>query len=193
MDPQGLFHKGPRTAGNKSLVSFRAGYGITGYVGYIPSSEAIPIPSKGGPSNRAGPSESKDRAQPKWEPPPELASSSIYQGTISSAGLASTSKKTAESILAGNPGQTQKNGTHFVGDDAPIIDGRPGNPAFIATSVYNESYSPKKQVLSPASVRRGNKASFLNGTTVIDSPPILHPLLSPVGHVRGSIICRGCL
>lgn len=173
MDPQGLFHKGPRTAGNKSLVSFRAGYGITGYVGYIPSSEAIPIPSKGGPSTRAGPGANKERAQPRWESQPELASSSVYQGTIGSAALASTSKRTAETILGGSPSKTagsKKTGSHFVGDDAPIIDGRPGNPAFIATTVYNESYSPKKQPISPTQIRSSKRASFLNGTTVTSQP-----------------------
>mmetsp|Transcript_26450 Transcript_26450/g.86913 ORF Transcript_26450/g.86913 Transcript_26450/m.86913 type:complete len:225 (-) Transcript_26450:179-853(-) len=43
-------HSGPRTAGNKSLVSYRSGYGIVGYAGYTPSSECIPIPVKTGPS-----------------------------------------------------------------------------------------------------------------------------------------------
>ena len=43
-------HLGPRSAGNKSLLSYRAGHGITGYGGYCPSSESIPIPIKEGPS-----------------------------------------------------------------------------------------------------------------------------------------------
>jgi hypothetical protein len=44
-------HLGPRSAGNKSLLSYRAGHGITGYGGYCPSSESIPIPIKEGPSS----------------------------------------------------------------------------------------------------------------------------------------------
>lgn len=43
-------HLGPRSAGNKSLLSYRAGHGITGYGGYCPSSESIPVPIKEGPS-----------------------------------------------------------------------------------------------------------------------------------------------
>ena len=43
-------HLGPRNAGNKSLLSYRAGHGITGYGGFCPSSESIPIPVKEGPS-----------------------------------------------------------------------------------------------------------------------------------------------
>lgn len=41
-------HMGPRTAGNKSLMTFRTGVGVSGYVGYIPSCDAIPIPIKVG-------------------------------------------------------------------------------------------------------------------------------------------------
>jgi hypothetical protein len=43
-------HLGPRNAGNKSMLSYRAGHGITGYYGYCPSSESIPIPIKEGPA-----------------------------------------------------------------------------------------------------------------------------------------------
>jgi hypothetical protein len=48
-------HLGPRSAGNKSLLSYRAGHGITGYGGYCPSSESIPIPIKEGPSGMGAP------------------------------------------------------------------------------------------------------------------------------------------
>ena len=47
-------HLGPRNAGNKSLLSYRTGHGITGYVGFCPSSESIPIPVKEGPSSIPG-------------------------------------------------------------------------------------------------------------------------------------------
>eukprot|EP00283_Hemiselmis_rufescens_P025427 CAMPEP_0173463004 /NCGR_PEP_ID=MMETSP1357-20121228/67643_1 /TAXON_ID=77926 /ORGANISM="Hemiselmis rufescens, Strain PCC563" /LENGTH=84 /DNA_ID=CAMNT_0014430791 /DNA_START=121 /DNA_END=372 /DNA_ORIENTATION=- len=70
---KGHHHKGPRNAANKSLLSFRAGYGITGYVGVIPSSEAIPIPTKGGPNNRPGDGADKHRAQPEWQPGKSLS------------------------------------------------------------------------------------------------------------------------
>jgi len=49
----GTMHMGPRSAGNKSLLSYRAGHGITGYGGYCPSSESIPVPIKEGPSAMA--------------------------------------------------------------------------------------------------------------------------------------------
>ena len=35
-------HKGVNQQGNKSLLSFRTGYGQPGYTGYIPAIDAIP-------------------------------------------------------------------------------------------------------------------------------------------------------
>ena len=52
---------GPRSAGNKSLLSYRAGHGITGYGGYCPSSESIPIPIKEGPSGMGAQGVSGDK------------------------------------------------------------------------------------------------------------------------------------
>lgn len=46
MGQERTLHFGAGTAGNKSLMSFRAGHGITGYAGYCPSSEALMIPTK---------------------------------------------------------------------------------------------------------------------------------------------------
>lgn len=43
---RGAHHKGPGQGGNKSLVSYRVGYGIPGYTGYIPTVDAVPVPSK---------------------------------------------------------------------------------------------------------------------------------------------------
>ena len=39
-------HKGVNQQGNKSLLSFRTGYGQPGYTGYIPAVEAIPYSVK---------------------------------------------------------------------------------------------------------------------------------------------------
>ena len=41
------------TAGNKSLLPYRLGVGITGYTGFIPASENISVPVKSGPASRA--------------------------------------------------------------------------------------------------------------------------------------------
>ena len=46
MGQERSLHFGAGTAGNKSLMSFRAGHGITGYAGYCPSSEGLMIPTK---------------------------------------------------------------------------------------------------------------------------------------------------
>jgi len=154
---KGHHHKGPRNAANKSLLSYRAGHGITGYVGCIPSSEAIPIPTKGGPNSRAGDDADKTRAQPAWKEGKLLSEPSVYQATIGMAGMAGPSRHAT--MVANSP---KKKTGGFLG--ASGADDKPGNPPFVATTVYNESFSPKKQVVSPVS--RGKKAaSFLNGTT----------------------------
>jgi hypothetical protein len=64
----GSMHNGPRHAGNKSALSFRTGHAVSGYTGYCPSQEAIPIPTKAGP-NEAPPEPLRDSrtAQPVLE------------------------------------------------------------------------------------------------------------------------------
>eukprot|EP01051_Picozoa_sp_SAG22_P040389 SAG22_NODE_21776_length_254_cov_0.664516_1_plen_55_part_01 len=39
-------HKGVNQQGNKSLLSYRTGYGQPGYTGYIPAIEGIPYSVK---------------------------------------------------------------------------------------------------------------------------------------------------
>ncbi|KAJ1486470.1 hypothetical protein T484DRAFT_1789449 [Baffinella frigidus] len=82
MGQERTLHFGAGTAGNKSLMSFRAGHGITGYAGYCPSSEALMIPTKLGPSERAGPDASKDRGQPQWVLSKATEIETVYQSTI---------------------------------------------------------------------------------------------------------------
>lgn len=69
--------------------------GVCGYNGYIPSSESIPIPTKEGPSSRAGPNSNKERAQPQWAFPEQVESLSTYQTSISHATIAKRRPATA--------------------------------------------------------------------------------------------------
>jgi hypothetical protein len=39
-------------AGNKSMLGYRAGFGVPGYTGYIPSKESFQLPIKHGLSER---------------------------------------------------------------------------------------------------------------------------------------------
>ena len=78
--------------------------GVCGYNGYIPSIEAIPIPTKEGPSVRGAPESNKDRAQPGWEFPHEYEGRlSTYQGTISNGAIAKKRPSTAPIISSTPP------------------------------------------------------------------------------------------
>merc|ERR1719274_159001 len=92
---KGNHHKGLGTAGNKSLRSFRSGFGITGYAGYIPSTEAVPVPSKDGPSLRdIGGNFERSIPEAKNTSPTKRLATSVYGGTI--AKLAESPMKGAE-------------------------------------------------------------------------------------------------
>uniref|UniRef100_A0A7S2IU82 Uncharacterized protein n=1 Tax=Haptolina brevifila TaxID=156173 RepID=A0A7S2IU82_9EUKA len=47
------FHNGLGSAGNKSFLSYRLGYGVPGYTGFVPMHENIDIPTKTGCAERA--------------------------------------------------------------------------------------------------------------------------------------------
>jgi hypothetical protein len=88
MGNERLMHFGAGTAGNKSLMSYRAGHGISGYAGFCPSNEAIMIPAKQGVAERAGPEANKDRAQPEWKMDTSPQQQSTYQLTINKSATA---------------------------------------------------------------------------------------------------------
>ena len=46
-------HNGVGQAGNKSFISYRLGYGVPGYTGFVPVEENVSIPSKEAGSRRA--------------------------------------------------------------------------------------------------------------------------------------------
>ena len=45
---RGEHHKGIGQAGNKSMLGYRAGFGVPGYTGFIPSTESLLLPTKEG-------------------------------------------------------------------------------------------------------------------------------------------------
>mmetsp|Transcript_51889 Transcript_51889/g.105644 ORF Transcript_51889/g.105644 Transcript_51889/m.105644 type:complete len:411 (-) Transcript_51889:125-1357(-) len=150
---KGTHHKGPRTAGNKSLISFRAGHGVVGYVGYTPSWESIPIPVKEGPPTRAGPNASKERAQPAWVIEKDIHNISTYQNTISRATTATRPATAPATVQNRNGAEGEFDATSFP------------TPPFLGTSVYRTSYGWKKDDLQPVIGRPRRKPAFLQGST----------------------------
>jgi len=48
-----MHHNGVGSAGNKSFISYRTGFGVPGYTGFVPVEENLPIPAKEAGSQRA--------------------------------------------------------------------------------------------------------------------------------------------
>lgn len=156
---------GPRTAGNKSLVSYRAGHGITGYVGYIPSAEAIPIPVKEGPSMRAGPAANRERAQPRWSAS-DLDAFGCEPRTVYMNTIAQTSGSYGPTRKAVSVGASEE---FLAGSETIRMDGRPQRPFFVAKSMYTSAFiSPVTAVAdsTASSAIRSKKPAYLQGTTV---------------------------
>ena len=147
-------HLGPRSAGNKSLLSYRAGHGITGYGGYCPSSESIPVPVKEGPSAMGEQGIHRERGQPPPITGEEvLGRESTYLATINKSTLA-------------KPGCAPP-GTKFlvqsVLEDAPPVPSQP----FLGASLYQSSYvSPTRKDPMPfATSPFRRKPAYLAGST----------------------------
>mmetsp|Transcript_73488 Transcript_73488/g.119272 ORF Transcript_73488/g.119272 Transcript_73488/m.119272 type:complete len:434 (+) Transcript_73488:93-1394(+) len=139
---KGAHHKGPGTAGNKSLISFRAGHGVCGYNGYIPSSESIPIPTKEGPASRAADNTNKERGQTGWEMPQEVSSLSTYQASISNSSIATRRPVTAPISYGGPP----RGPASPPNEDSVIMQSQDDlainlpNAKFLGTSTYAVGY-----------------------------------------------------
>jgi hypothetical protein len=177
---KGHHHKGPRTAGNKSLISYRAGHGIVGYNGYIPSWESIPIPVKDGPSTRAGPESSKDRAQPAWVIEKSVQPLTTYERTISRATTASR-PATAPAMVGHARYASEEHGAYdstvgharYASEAEDIKQGQIANessmdrtkmlpvPPFLGTTIYRTSYHVPKDDLEPIQARPRKKPAFL--------------------------------
>jgi hypothetical protein len=172
---QRLKGHGPRTAGNKSLVSFRAGYGVTGYDGYIPSAESIPVPIKEGPAAQGGPEADRQRSQSDaWlaETAGEVGRTfSVYQQTIGRWQPGSPTRKAA--MVSSSLPESLKG--MMSGADAVSK-----NPPFIAQTLYRQSYGGmESKNPTPAQAQQGGEGTllslrspkrpaFLMGTTVSD-------------------------
>ena len=219
---KGHHHKGPRQAGNKSLLSFvglpcpptrqarhpcsvspshvsqmaqhtphcthrrqcthggqnkkippfltrvfllpeqRAGHGITGYVGFIPSTESIPIPNKEGPSCRAGQDSDFRRAAPEWQFKDLLQAPSIYQDSIDRINTAKDPRPDSAPLFTKpKPSKTREEDFGGVGGD------RPAPRCFLATSSHKAEF------------RGGKNVGIVPSVT---PPPPLSPTTKPVPH-----------
>mmetsp|Transcript_20716 Transcript_20716/g.53441 ORF Transcript_20716/g.53441 Transcript_20716/m.53441 type:complete len:448 (-) Transcript_20716:550-1893(-) len=120
---RGAHHKGPGQGGNKSMVSFRVGYGIPGYTGYIPTVDAVPIPSKEGISDR--PERNAFTTVPSDPPALNGTSTTVYRKdyTINDADF----RRTA-GTLPYNPNKTSGSASPFRGTAPRTAPGnRSGN------------------------------------------------------------------
>ena len=169
---KGTHHKGPRQAGNKSLIGFRAGHGICGYNGFIPSSEAIPIPAKEGPSSRAGPTANKDRGQPGWEFPQSSNSLSTYQASISNGAIAKRRPATAP-IFSPPRGPTSPPDEDVVAESQDDLGLALPPAKFLGTSTYSTGYIHpldnarirKDELMPPPKGALRKRPAFMAGST----------------------------
>ena len=166
---KGKHHKGPRNAGNKSMISFRAGHGISGYVGYIPSSESVPIPIKEGPSGR-GPATNRDRAQPEDsavnQATQEVLPQTVYQNTY----LATASRiNPASTIEAANTSQNLESSIGVASNAEESMEqtaqSAPPGPKFIAKSIYQMTYDRLQPSAEGVTKGFGRKPAYLQGST----------------------------
>uniref|UniRef100_A0A7S0VGR9 Uncharacterized protein n=1 Tax=Hemiselmis tepida TaxID=464990 RepID=A0A7S0VGR9_9CRYP len=157
---KGHHHKGPRQAGNKSLLSFRAGHGITGYVGFIPSTESIPIPHKEGPSLRASDQADRRRAVPEWEFARPMTQQTVYQETHDRILSAKDPRPDSAPLYTKpKPIKTKEEDFGGVGGD------RPPPRQFVATSSHKAEFKGGKgAALIPSRVSRP-KSAFIAPST----------------------------
>ena len=140
-------HNGPRNAGNKSALSFRTGHAVSGYTGYCPSQEAIPIPTKAGP-NEAPPEPLRDSrtAQPMLELDMCVLGETEYRQRFNETSKAAEEDRarmaTADSeaqkehyFTAGHNSASLQQSTSFQLSDMPV------DKPFLAKSTAQTSWS----------------------------------------------------
>lgn len=110
-------HKGVNQQGNKSLLSFRTGYGQPGYTGYIPAIDAIPYSVKD-ETKRLPPGRprQRDAGRPFTNPNPRLPPVGAFRGTTNDHDLFLTVPELPKK-LAGRRGDpdASSNGGHWMG------------------------------------------------------------------------------
>jgi hypothetical protein len=123
-------------------------------VGFIPSTESIPIPNKEGPSCRAGQDSDFRRAVPEWQFKDLLQAPSIYQDSIDRINTAKDPRPDSAPLFTKpKPSKTREEDFGGVGGD------RPAPRCFLATSSH--------------------KAEFRGGKNVGIVPSVTSPRLSP--------------